>query len=320
MKALVIFNPVAGKGRGAVLGLRASERLRAAGWEATVMESASPQQRLAANEGDAVASGCKALLTAAARARAVLVVGGDGTLREVLTDLQHLPERPPLAIVPAGNANVLAREYAIPLDPDAAVDLVLKGTTQAVDCGVANERLFLAMAGVGYDAVAVKLLHWVRSTRPGALLYRLPRGADCLYLIAGLLALFRFRPVRVAAELDARPRVTGLASVSVLNTAQYAKHWSVVPSALAHDGIFDTREERGAFFLRPLCALVAAMLRRRAPAFIARYGRATRVVLHAPRAFAWQLDGDAMPPAARLDVTLRAAFFDLFVPARTAGP
>lgn len=239
-------------------------------------------------------------------------------MREALTVLEALPELPPLALIPAGNANVLAREYGIPLAPVAAAALVVRGETVAVDCGVANNELFLAMAGIGYDAIAVRWLHRVRRTRVGAWLYQLPGGADTIYALAGAAALFRLSPTRVSVCSDGNEEHTGLASLSVLNTAQYAKHWSLAPDACAHDGWLNTRSERGALFLRPLLAIVAAMARRPAPAFVATYGRSRRLSVRARHRFAWQLDGEPMPPVSGLQIGLRPAFFRLVVPADSA--
>jgi len=310
LKALIVHNPRAGNGRGEHLARAAQARLQASGWAVQGMPSRSPAERRA---------GAPPAFAAMIRdADVVVVVGGDGTLREVLMDLRPLGPLPPLALIPAGNANVLAREFGIPDDVDGAMDLVREGRSIAVDCGLANNELFVAMAGVGYDAIAVRWLHYLRETRLGGLLYRAPGGADLLYVLVGIAALFRFAPTRLTAAMDEAQTSRGLATVAVLNTAQYAKHWSLAPDACAHDGWLNTRLEAGALFLRPTLALIAAMRRRHAPSFVARYGRAREIRIEAPRRFAWHLDGDPMAPAMHLDIRLLPAFFDLFVPARYA--
>lgn len=308
MSTLIVYNPMAGNGRGGALAEGARKRLEASGTQVTVIESQSPAQRSENTRSE--------LADRASQAEVIVVVGGDSTIREVLMDLQSLQDCPPLALIPAGNANVLAREYGIPLAAEAAASLVLEGDTIAVDCGVANDEFFLAMAGVGYDAIAVRWLHRIRSTRLGAWVYRLPGGADAIYALVGTAALFRFSPTRVCVSSDGQKEDAGIASVAILNTAQYAKHWSLAPDACAHDGWLNTRLERGALFLRPLLALMAAMLRRRAPGFVARYGRAQNVCIRAEVSFAWQLDGEPMTPVKQLEIRLLPEFFKLVVPTR----
>ncbi len=305
-RALILFNPQAGSGRAPAAAAIAEKHLREAGWEVQARETIAPRERESGGADD--------WLSSVRGVSMVLIAGGDGTLREVIADLLNLEERPPIAIIPTGNANVLAREYAIPLDAQAAARLATKGGRVSVDCGVANERLFLAMAGVGYDAIAVRWLHWLRSGSIGRFVYRLRGGADLLYTLVGFAALFRLAPVRVCASSAERGSVRGLATVAVLNTAQYAKHWSVAPDACAHDGVLNTRFERGALFLRPLIALWMTARRRLAPPCVARYGSARELSIDGPRPFAWQLDGDPMPPASSLKISLIPAFFDLVVP------
>jgi diacylglycerol kinase family enzyme len=311
VNALIIYNPAAGNGRGDALARVARRRLEAEQWHVTVIESRPPAQ----NDDTSGA----ALIDLARAARVVLIVGGDGTVREVLKLLAPLRDRPPIALVPAGNANVLAREYGIPLQAEAAAALVLHGEIMAVDCGVANDELFVAMAGIGYDALAVRWLHRLRRTRLGAWVYRLPGGADAVYALVGAAALFRLTPVRVCVASDDAKERAGIASISILNTARYAKHWSLAPEACAHDGWLDTRSERGALFLRPLLAIIAGMRRRHAPACVARYGRVRHLSIRARNSFAWQLDGEPMAPVRGLEIGLRPGFFRLVVPAQAVA-
>jgi diacylglycerol kinase family enzyme len=89
----------------------------------------------------------------------VLVVGGDGTVRTIA---QEVRQTAPLAIVPTGTGNLLARNLRLPLtDLDQAVSLAFTGRDHAIDIisaalehesGAVTERIFLAMAGVGLDA------------------------------------------------------------------------------------------------------------------------------------------------------------------------
>lgn len=84
------------------------------------------------------------------------VCGGDGTINEVATSLPNPPF--PIAILPGGTANVLARELGLPLDPVRALKVALNENILRVDLGELegeNRRRFTFVAGIGFDAYAV---------------------------------------------------------------------------------------------------------------------------------------------------------------------
>jgi YegS/Rv2252/BmrU family lipid kinase len=83
----------------------------------------------------------------------VCALGGDGTVNETVNGLAG--GSVPLAIVPMGTVNVLAMELDIPLDPPDAVRVIEKGSLSWIDLGLAGDRHFALMAGVGMDARTV---------------------------------------------------------------------------------------------------------------------------------------------------------------------
>ncbi len=113
----------------------------------------------------------------------VIAAGGDGTLNEVANGLAG--RGVPLAFLPLGTANVMAIEMGVPLDIEAACSVALAGQARPVVMARAGQEFFLMMAGLGFDAAAV------RAVNPG-LKRLLGKGA---YLVAGLNAFFRYRPV-----------------------------------------------------------------------------------------------------------------------------
>lgn len=144
---LIIANPVSGRGRGARLAPRAEARLRELGHpvELAFTSKRGDARALAARAGD---FGC------------VLAVGGDGTVNEILNGLPDAA--PPLAQLPIGTANVIAKTFDLPRSARAAADAVHAGLTTPVDVGVANGRRFLLMASAGFDAQVVHDFHAVR--------------------------------------------------------------------------------------------------------------------------------------------------------------
>lgn len=81
---------------------------------------------------------------------AVLAVGGDGTVNEVVNGLTGTDV--PLGILPVGTANDFARQAGIPQDPRAAMELVIERPPVRVDLGSLNGRAFLNVSSAGLGA------------------------------------------------------------------------------------------------------------------------------------------------------------------------
>jgi diacylglycerol kinase (ATP) len=90
----------------------------------------------------------------AAGAHAVVAVGGDGTVNEVINGLDG--STTPLGIIPLGTANDFARQAAIPDDADHAMDVILLRKPMLVDTVQLNDRRFLNVSsgGIGAEATA----------------------------------------------------------------------------------------------------------------------------------------------------------------------
>lgn len=85
--------------------------------------------------------------------RLLIVYGGDGTLHQVVEEA--LSHEVTVGLLPAGTANVLARELSIPLDPERALQIVARGVRKRIHLGLANQKHFHLMAGIGLDAFVV---------------------------------------------------------------------------------------------------------------------------------------------------------------------
>lgn len=80
----------------------------------------------------------------------VLVWGGDGMVQRCVDALAG--SGVPVAIIPAGTANLLAHNLGIPEDLPEAVRIAFHGRHRALDLGKLNGEHFAVMAGVGFDA------------------------------------------------------------------------------------------------------------------------------------------------------------------------
>jgi diacylglycerol kinase family enzyme len=140
-------------------------------------------------------------------AELLVVLGGDGTVNEVVNGL--LGSGVPLGLAGGGKANVFARGLGLPGDPPRATERLLEllraGTTRRISLGDAGGRAFTFGAGLGLDGAIVREVERRRRARQ---LY-----GDHVYVAAGLKTLFRGydrrQPHLKVQRADGRPSLTG---------------------------------------------------------------------------------------------------------------
>ena len=202
-----------GAGSADGVAARATDALRAAG--------ATVRARFTADERDLADA-----VHVAGDARLVLV-GGDGTVHALAN--VDLPILPPVALLPAGRANNIARALGIPTDWQAAARVALSGSPARIDAlhVVTPERRLFAVEGVsaGFHAAA-------RHRYDGT------NSADLVAGIAALAAELRaFRPHEVGLRVDGVPFVDGPAGqVFLSNLPFFGFGFHVDPVADPSDG------------------------------------------------------------------------------------
>ncbi|OGL11844.1 MAG: hypothetical protein A3I14_00275 [Candidatus Rokubacteria bacterium RIFCSPLOWO2_02_FULL_73_56] len=267
MRALIVVNPIAGRGRGRDTGHAVAAALGRHGVAAEL--------HLAGARGDT-----RARVAAAEGVDVVVVVGGDGTVREVLEALP--PGDVAVAVVPAGTANVLARDLGLPADAAGAAEVILRGRSVGLDTARVDGRLCFLAASVGVDALAVREVA------------RRRRGPITWGTWAAALArtLRRYRPPRLAVELDgaALPGAFGL--VIVANCVRYAGVLRLGSDRRLDDGLFEVYLLRAAGRAR-LIAAVARGLLGALPGGGCERRRARRVRVTSADPAPYQVDGDA---------------------------
>jgi diacylglycerol kinase (ATP) len=304
-EAAIVFNPIAGSGRGDAVSARAESQLREAGWRV---------RRIPTRER----GGAATIASEIAREIDLLVVaGGDGSLREAIEGLGEERRRVEIGLLPIGNANVVARELEIPLEPEGALRVLLEGSSQAMDLAIARSpelgtRLFLAMVGIGWDARTVHLLDGLRHTRLGRIWYRL--WADSAYVLTGLLAALQLRPPGLQLRADGRGLAPRYRALQLCNLRTYGKGMAMAPDAHPASALLHYQARKRAFL--PLIAwqLIAAQLGRRAPRFISDYGSATRLAVSSDQAFQAQIDGDYWGRIDQLEVEILPAAVRIITP------
>lgn len=299
----VIYNPVAGRGKALQLAKSVESQLLATGASVQVLATR------AAGDGKELAMGLSPDV------QRIFVVGGDGTLREVAGGVLESGSGAALGHIPLGNANVVARELGVPLDPEAAIPALLNGQPESFDVLEVNGQLVLAMVGVGYDAQLAASMQKARSGF-GRKWYRL--HGDSLYGVVGACCLLKPELRRFDVMADGEVLYTDFTGCIVSNMRTYAKGWAPNPEADPQDGLMNYSALKPGPFPTTLLSLLAAASQRSLPAKLATRGTAQDMLIAASNPFHWQADGDAMGLTSELRIHLRPKCLRLIVPMQKA--
>jgi diacylglycerol kinase family enzyme len=314
-RAALVYNPT--KVTPAPLRSRVAELSAEAGWdtplffETTVDDLGDDATRAAVDDG----------------VDAVLVAGGDGTVRavaETLTDTGI-----PLSIVPSGTGNLLARNLNLPLtDPDAMIRATFDGDIHPTDSGVARlrrpngtteEHGFVVMAGMGLDAAMIA------NTNP-----QLKKTVGWVAYVDGAArSLVKAKPFRVMYQLDGH-RLHGAKVHSILfaNCGTLPAGIELIPGASIGDGLMDVAiiQPTGAFGWLGVWRKVAwdnsvlrrfragrRVLERRRDSSV-RYLRGREIETATSPAQPVELDGDEFGEATRIHCRIVAGGLRIVVP------
>lgn len=284
MKAVVIINPVAG-GRARL----APERRVAIARAALVRAGVDGEVRLTERAGHG-----RELAQAAVEAGSELVIawGGDGTINEVASAL--IGRSASLGIVRAGSGNGLARELGIPKRPDLALAAALGGAERAMDTGEIDGRLFLNIAGIGFDATMAVQFNGLGTERRGAL----------RYTASVVRGVFRYRPVEYEIEADGEPLRVRALLLAIANLPQYGSNAVIAPRAVPFDGLLDlvVVGERGPLGRVGLVPRLFDRSIHKAPDVTFRPVR--HLVISSPAPMAYHVDGEPLLGGTRLEARI----------------
>ncbi|MCX7522479.1 diacylglycerol kinase family protein [Microbacterium sp. STN6] len=236
--AAVVYNPIKvdlGRLRDAIEREAMRAGWSASRWIETTTEDAG--QQAARN---AVAGGASVIIAA----------GGDGTVRAVAEGLRD--SRVPLAVVPVGTGNLLARNLDMPLSSlDASAAIAFGDAERSIDLGVltaiggssdnggssdssdsSDERqyCFLVMAGLGIDAAMMAKTSSALKAKVGWL----------AYVDGGVRSLPSLEKVRIRYSIgDGEPRTAHVSTILVANCGRLPGNIELFPDALVDDGELD---------------------------------------------------------------------------------
>lgn len=227
MKALVVINPIAGPGRTRTIGAcvdLARSVLTSHHYETEVRVTNGPNDAFRFGQ-EAVDAGIDV----------VVAWGGDGTVNGAASAVAET--NVPLAIIPGGSGNGLARDLSIPLNAAKAFQIAATGGVRQIDAGDLHGSLFFNVAGIGFDARIAD-----RLAQPGA------RRGLIGYIIATVGELRAYEPgaysIRNAFDVDGARHLPDIIDqralfIALANSRQYGNGAQIAPKALLDDGMIE---------------------------------------------------------------------------------
>lgn len=228
----VIVNPVSGGGRGLTDFPKISNLLRESGIEHDPVFTAHRHHATelaveAANRGY----------------RKIIVVGGDGTLNEVVNGLfiqkQCEPKEILLAVIAVGTGNDWVRTFGIPRNYSAVVRAINEGYSYMQDVGkvtyteskVEQTRYMANVAGLGFDAYVIDIFNHQKLKG---------RKGKWLYLYSLLKGYFSAKPAGTTIEVDGKVIYNKLLFSLAVGICRYnGGGIQQLPRAVANDGLLD---------------------------------------------------------------------------------
>jgi len=211
----LIANPAAGTGGAGAAVSRALELFARAGADYDVEFTIGPKEaarvaRAALQDFDAI-----------------VVVGGDGTVNEVLPAMLHSGK--PLGVIPAGSGNDFIKALNIPRSVDEAVRVIVEGRTKLIDAGRINDAHFINGVGIGFDAAVNRASHEFENAKRGVL----------LYIRALLRTLGKYDPVMLTIAMNNETFEQNTFLLSIGNGTTCGGGFRLTPLARLDDQLLD---------------------------------------------------------------------------------
>jgi len=174
--------------------------------------------------------------------RNIIVVGGDGTINEVINGIfvqkKYKTDEITLGMIPVGTGNDWGRMFGISNNYEEAIRIIQRSNTFLQDAGKVlfhknnniQRRYFINIAGMGFDALVVKKTNRLKDKG---------KGNPALYLYNIFTSLFNFKACRATIEVDGVAKARDIFSLSLGICRYNGGGMMQLPNALPDDGLFD---------------------------------------------------------------------------------
>jgi diacylglycerol kinase (ATP) len=231
-KLYFIVNPKAGNGRAASIWSKVKEELIEVHGDFDVHFT---------NKAGHATCLAKEIISSTEEAVTIIVIGGDGTINEVVNGIGKDIKRVRIGVIPGGSGNDFSRGFHIPKEPKAALLHILKLNNRdlptfdlgKITLNKEQEHFFINSTGAGFDA---KIAFEANQSKWKGILNRLNLG-QLVYVIFLLKNLFSYRLTTIELMIDDKKYVFPKTwFVTVSNQPFYGGGMKISPHALANDG------------------------------------------------------------------------------------
>ncbi len=280
-KLLFIVNPRAGKNKSRGPLFDAAATLSQAGYLIAIHNTTARP----ADAADTAAS--------AAEYDAVVAVGGDGTLNEVVTGLTRLEQPPLLGYLPQGSTNDFAASLGISGQPAVAAAAIAKGEARRLDIGRWNDRCFVYVASFGA---------FTRSSYTATQAAKNALG-HFAYILEGMKDLNSLRPYRVRLTADGETLDGEYLFGAVCNSTSIGGLMKLSPErVILDDGKFELLLIPHPQTPADLQNLVRALLNQQYDSEGVVFRHVSAVHLETEDDLPWSLDGEYAPSLPVVDI------------------
>lgn len=217
---MFIVNPTAGKGNALEMLNKIHSRFQdfAQTYEIKVTEAvghACALAKQATDNNDAVR---------------IYAVGGDGTLNEVLNGMAGTNAE--LGVIPCGSGNDAVRSLYKITDPIKLLEILPDSQSVRVDLGKFNEKYFINIASIGFDAEVVLTTQTFK---------RFPLiSGSVAYILGVFTTLIKLKKYKLSFSINGNPKIEKKILMSIFaNGTHYGGGMKSAPSAKIDDGILD---------------------------------------------------------------------------------
>jgi YegS/Rv2252/BmrU family lipid kinase len=275
-----ILNPEAGKGSAERTWRRLEPLLAGSGIRYDLLRTTS--------EGDAVQ------LARNASGQCVVAVGGDGTVNEIANALAGSEKT--LGVIPAGSGNDMIKSIGVPVETEAAFEVLLSGKKIVMDVGTvrcsggdemlpaageSEVRCFVNGVGVGFDAAVAVRTRQIRFL-----------SGTALYLLAALQTLGKYDSPFYDVAFDGKRRRSRNLLMAIGNGVCAGGGFYLTPDARVDDGLLDLCVIERASVARILLLMPSAMRGKHGPAKEVNFYKAKEITISSETPFYVHADGE----------------------------
>lgn len=214
--ALIIINPVAGKGKGLAVRDKLLNELDKAKITYDIV--------ISSYEGEIEKIALDADIE---RITEIIVLGGDGTVVEAINGIINKKIR--LGIIPIGTGNDFFRSIQPKIDIDDAIKKIVDEKIILSDVGKINDTYFLNVSGFGMDSYILENLKKIKKYIKGSI----------AYTVSTFYTLFSYRSKKVYIEIDGIQLERDIMLVSICNGKYFGGGMMISPNASIDDGQFE---------------------------------------------------------------------------------